>query len=406
MKILAKIPLPILFFLFALGHISEAASNVSLPNIAEYFKVSGNMTQITSAVSFFGYAVGIFCLGRISDLFGRKPVVILGLFFYIFSSIAVALSGSVQTIIILKFFSSFGASVGSVIAQAMARDSYKGSELSYVYATMFVLLSFVPFSGATIGGYIVEYSGWRNVFVFLTLLALAVAIVCYKYLPETNPYIGNVGVTGKYFSILKVVMKDKKVLAYAFLVGAINGATFGFYVEAPFIFIDTIGLEPSTYGKLIFSMACASAFASLLNRYWMKKMVNENSIVIRGLVLILIAAVLMNIAAPFIVKNMEPYKAVLMIFLPMIIHIIGHSFVIPTCLRHALEDYFKVTGSAGSIFGFLYYLIVSVFSLIISKVHSDTITKFAFLYLVSALACIMVFRIIYKFNLVTKNLAE
>lgn len=396
MKILAKIPLPILFLLFALGHLTEAATNVSLPDIAENFKISGNITQITSAVSFLGYASGIFCLGRVSDIFGRRPVVILGLFLYICSAVASIFAWSVWAIIGLKFLSSFGVSVGSVVAQAMARDSYRGSELSYIYAFMFILLSFVPFCGSTLGGYITQYAGWRYVFLFFTFLSSAIIFVCYKYLPETNPYIGEATHTGKYFSIVKVVLKDKKVLAYASIVGAINGATFGFYLEAPFIFIDTVGMSPSVYGRWIFLLAIAHAGASTLNRYWMRKAVKEDSIIVRGLALILTASILINLAAPFVVKNMSPYEAVLIIFVPMVVHAIGHSFVIPICLRYALEDYSKVTGSAGSVFGFLYYVFVALVSLAISKIHSETITKFAFLYFLLAITSAYSFWVICK----------
>lgn len=393
MKVIAKVPLGILFCLFTIGHITESSCNVALPDIAKYFNINGNISQITSSISFSGFATGILCLGRVSDIFGRRPIIFFGLILYVIASLGSYFAPNLQTLMILKFISSFGASVGSVVAQAMARDSYRGNELSYIYATMFIYLSFVPFSGATIGGYIVEYGGWKNVFLFLSCFTFTIIILCYFYLPETNPYLENPNLS-RYFTILKVVISDKKSLSYAFLIGAINGMTFGFYIEAPFIFIDLLGFTPSKYGKLIFSLAIASVAASFLNRYWMKKLTGSNVIIIRGLFLLLIASILLNISAYFLDKNMNHNLAVGLIFFPMIIHMFGHAFIVPLCLRYALEDYAKVTGSAGSIFGFLYYMIVAIITFSISKIHSDNINKFALLYIILGILCIIAYYIV------------
>ncbi len=136
-----------------------------------------------------------------------------------------------------RFVQAFGVSVGSVIGQAMARDSYQGSELSYVYASLSPWLLFIPSLGSSMGGY--EYSSWHYTFVFFSLTGTVLLILYYKILPETNPYI-NFSQTSKYFEVLKVVIRDKSLWLYAFIIGAFNGIYYGFYIEAPFIFIDKI----------------------------------------------------------------------------------------------------------------------------------------------------------------------
>ncbi|KJW03128.1 putative membrane protein [Rickettsia endosymbiont of Ixodes pacificus] len=71
--------------------------------------------------------------------------------------------------------------------------------------------------------------------------------------------------------------------------------------------------------------------------------------------------------------------AIAMIFAPMMIHMVGHNLLIPMTLRYALEDYAKVTGTAGSIFGAIYYVVIAAVTYLVSKIHGETISNFALL---------------------------
>ena len=81
----------------------------------------------------------------------------------------ISFSSNIEIFIILRFLQAYGASVGSVVGQAVTRDSYKGSELSYMYASVAMFMTVVPSIGSVIGGYIVEYTNWQTVFRFLTI---------------------------------------------------------------------------------------------------------------------------------------------------------------------------------------------------------------------------------------------
>lgn len=71
--------------------------------------------------------------------------------------------------------------------------------------------------------------------------------------------------------------------------------------------------------------------------------------------------------------------AIAMIFAPMMIHMVGHNLLIPMTLRYALEGYAKVTGTVGSIFGAIYYVVIAAVTYLVSKIHG-TISNFASFY--------------------------
>jgi len=146
----------------------------------------------------------------------------------------------------------------------MARDSYKGWELSYIYASVSMIMSVVPSAGSAIGGYIIEYYGhWQYVFRFLILVSGLLLLIYIKFLPETNPNIGD-GRNNRFYYVLKTALKDKILLSFALMVGAYNGVCFGFYIQAPFIFIDRLEMPPSDYGKLFLILSVANLYGGWL----------------------------------------------------------------------------------------------------------------------------------------------
>ena len=402
MKIIGRVKLWMLLCLFGLSQATETACSAALPSIAESFGVDGNYAQLNSTMYFIGFAVGILSLGRVSDIFGRRPVILAGLTLYIAASVASIFAKDINILIALRFCQAFGASVGSVIGQAMARDSYEGSELSYVYASLSMGLALIPSIGSALGGYIVEYFGWRYIFVSLSIISSSLLILYVQLLPETNPYIGMAR-NNKYFNVLKVVVVDKIVLLYAFIIGAFNGMAFGFYMEAPFIFIDKIGMAPSSYGKLAFLLSVANAFGSLSNRYLVRKHVDNKKIMIAGLALSLTGCTSLMLFSYLTGYNGNKYLITIAIFAPMMMHIVGHSFLVPLSLRYALEDYAKVTGTAGSVFGFLYYILVAFISYAVSKLHNNQIINFTALFFVLSLLSTISFYLIMKWHPIKKK---
>jgi MFS family permease len=390
MKIVGRIPPILIYFLVSLSTLTETIYSAALPDIAKNLHTDGGIAQLSTTAYYCGFAIGIFTLGRVSDIFGRRPVVLFGISFYTIAALMISYSPNIEAFIILRFLQAYGASVGSVVGQAMTRDSYRDWELSYMYASVAMVMAVVPSIGSAIGGYIVEYSGWKAVFRFLTILSSSLLLIYIKFLPETNSYIG-VARNNRFFSVLKIAIKDKILLSYAFMVGAFNGICFGFYIQAPFIFIENLKMSPSNYGQLFLFLSGANLIGSIISRRLIKKFVNTFKVKVIGLIFSSTGCVLL-LASSLIINDESTTNTVsLLIFVPMTIHLMGHSLFVPMLLRHALEDYYKVTGSAGAIFGSLYYLITALVSFIISSLHSNDINNFAALFIILLSICLILF---------------
>ena len=184
-------PLWLLLCLFGLSHATERVCSPALPEIARSLGVGNNLVQLSSSVYFIGFALGIFIIGRLSDFTGRRPLVFMGIALYCIASIMCSLSTKIYMLLICRFIQAFGISVGSVLSQAMVRDSFDGFSLANVYASVAISLAFIPSIGLVLGGYIVEYIGWSANFGLLAILSVILLVLCSYYLPETSRHIGS-----------------------------------------------------------------------------------------------------------------------------------------------------------------------------------------------------------------------
>ncbi len=383
----------VLFFLFALSQSTESIFTTGLPQISEEFSITAGLAQLCSTVYFFGFATGILTLGRISDYIGRKPVVIFGLSLFLLTSIVSFFADNIYSLILLRFVQAFGASIGSVIAQAIARDSYKGSALSKLYASLAAGIAMMPALGSLIGGNIVGYFSWRYNFIYLFVLMFLVLLLCIFKLPETNKNIGKSD-TNKFWTVFKYMLSDKSVLCYGGIIGAFNGIMYSFYIEAPFIFIRQLNIHPSNYGYLILLLSLSGLAGSTFSRWLQHKNINDKIIIKGGIILSVASCAIFSLFAfLWAYKIMSPSVTKQIIILPMLTQAMSFSIIMPIVLRYSLENYSKVNGTAGSIFGFYYYAIVASINFITTLIHDVTVIKFGIFFLFISLISLKLYTI-------------
>lgn len=139
-------------------------------------------------------------------------------------------------------------------------------------------------------------------------------------------------------------------------------------------------VSPSFYGKLAFLLSFAAIFGGFLGGYLIKKRhVHDKKVMGLGFIFSLCGCILFAVNAFILEVISTSHNPIAMIFAPMMIHMVGHNLLIPMMLRYALEDYAKVTGTAGSIFGAIYYVVIAAVTYLVSKIHGAMISNFALL---------------------------
>lgn len=369
-------------FLVGFPQISETIYTPALPNIANSLGTTTALTQWTLSIYFIGFALGVLYWGKLSDQIGRRPAMLLGIFIYGLANVACLWSSSIEMLLAARFIQAFGASVGSVITLTIAREAFEDSARHSLFSTIGMALSLTPALGPFIGGYVSDWFGWRANFAVLIIMTLALGLHVWFRLPETRPSSAITSQKGTMGSVLLRLLKDKRVLSCAWIIGAINGILFSYYAEAPFIFIRLIGISPGEYGWLGLFIGSASLMGSLLSRR-LGKNLSATQITNIGCVIMLISSIsLCLFSATNLINQAHVLRSILLVMLPTSGIILGScSLIIPVLISTALVRHKESLGTASALFGLSYYLLIAFFTWLMGALHNGTIIPMPFYFL-------------------------
>ncbi|MBM7659551.1 EmrB/QacA subfamily drug resistance transporter [Bacillus mesophilus] len=125
-------------------------------------------------------AVTVLIYGKLSDLFGRKPVLMIGIIIFLIGSILCGFATSMEMLIVFRFIQGFGAGAVMPIASTIVGDLYTKEERAKIQGYLSSVWGISAILGPAIGGLLVQYANWKYVFwlnVPLGLLAMGVLAV-------------------------------------------------------------------------------------------------------------------------------------------------------------------------------------------------------------------------------------
>ncbi|MGG3874045.1 multidrug effflux MFS transporter [Brevibacillus laterosporus] len=382
-----KISTPsLLLFIILVGfpQISETIYTPSLPDISQALGVSSNIIQLTLSLYFFGFALGVFFWGRLSDVIGRRPALLWGIFIYGAGSLGCYLSNAVEWLLVSRFVQAFGASTGSVVTQAILRESIDGGRRHAVFAQISAALAFTPAIGPLLGGFIDQALGFRAVFFTLVVMGVLVFVYTWRALPETK-----LSVTSKssVSLVAKRMARDQRVWLFGLLIGITNGILFSYYAEAPFIYMEFFHMTPGVFGFFGVFVALASIIGALLSKKLLQKLSAERIIYVGSLVTALGAG---SLTALVLIGLDSSILSLVLLVSCIFILLMGIGMAIPNCLSLALVHYHDTQGTAGAIFGLSYYFLVSFITTGMSYLHNGMLLPMPMYFLLLALVMIVV----------------
>lgn len=207
---------------------------------------------------------------------------------------------------------------------------------------------------------------------FRFLVGLGGLLLAYSFLklPETRPLESKQRIPFKQVALK--LFTDKRVLGYAILIGTSNGIIFSYYAEAPFLFIDLMHLTPMQYGLTGTVIAAGSVLAS-----WISHQLNgrhyrpEHTILFGCYIMGLSALCLTYLAyAGFFSWASNLHLGLILMLIGFLFFGIG--LLIPNALSQALSAYQDAIGTAGALFGLLYYILIAGFTFFMGLLHNGT----------------------------------
>ncbi|UOP10428.1 multidrug effflux MFS transporter [Pseudomonas palleroniana] len=316
----------------------------ALPTLGASLRASPAAVQMSLTVFFVIIGVCQLFYGPISDVFGRKPPIYVGLAIFAVASVGCALAPTIEVLIGFRALQAFGACAGMVIPRAIVRDLYTGHEAARLMALLMLVMSVSPILAPLAGSLVISIWSWREVFAVLAVVSVLCLVMTRLQLPETHPAERRLGKTlGNAIGSYGALLRDPVFIGLSLVSGFGLATFFVFIGSAPFVYIEYFGLTPTQF-SLCFALNAASFFtmsqltARLSARYGLARL-------IRGSV-IAVASVLGLLA---VTTAWSSHLAVMMSLL-----FIGFGFLgllLPAAGVLSLEDHGAVAGSASALLG-------------------------------------------------------
>jgi DHA1 family bicyclomycin/chloramphenicol resistance-like MFS transporter len=316
----------------------------ALPYAAQHFSTSMATMQMTISLYIIGLAVGQLFYGPLSDAYGRRPLLMIGLALYAVAGLAAAFAGDVHQLIAARLLQALGGCAGLALGRAIVRDTAQSDTAVPRLALMNLMMMIGPGLAPLIGSAVSSAFGWRGIFVLLAVLGLIALLAAWRLLPETGRPSGK-------FSPAILVKDYKSLLGSPLFVGyALGGscattAMYGFIATAPFIL--TIQLHRPLHevgyylALLIFGMSIGNALTSRLIRS-----MSIQRLLLSGNVLSVISALL------FLLTTIGEHLTLGGTMMLMFFFTMGAGISSPAALTKAVSVNPALVGSAAGLYGF------------------------------------------------------
>jgi len=332
-----------LFLLITLSSMTAFAPLVTdmylpvLPALADFFKTSASMVQMTISTSMIGIAVGQLFFGPFSDKTGRRRPLFASFVLYLLATIGCIFSPNIMTLILFRLLQGLGAAGSIVLARSIAADLFSGKNLLKFLALIAAVQGIAPIAAPVAGGTLLLVTDWKGIFVTLGLLGLMVMIFCF-YLKESLPSHKRIKVpVMATFSFFVPVLKNRLLLLYILLLSFSTAIMFAYIASSPFIFQEHYGVSTMTYSVIFAVNALALMIGNLLSA----RLQNPYKTLKYSVIGLLCFSFITSLT---LLLNLEIYIVCVSLFFSLLFA--GATFPIATNLALDLEKKYRGTASA------------------------------------------------------------
>ncbi len=359
----------LIILLAAASALGPAAMQIllpALPVIKDTFQVSNDVAQLTLSLSMFAIAIGTLIYGPLSDKYGRRVIMLLGLAITIAGSIFCFLATSIDLLILGRFIQAFGGAAGLVLARAIVRDVYEAEDAARVIATLVMVMVVIPMLSPALGGELMDQFGWQSVFIAIAFFGVLIFLFSISYLPETLrepiPFEGAGAVLVTFMSLFK----SPAFCGYAFCVTFVSVVFFSFISAAPEIMVSVLDRPPTEYGYYFIMIPLGFMSGNYVTLYFGRSK-ELNRLITWGASISIV-----GIALAFILLSLG-IKHPLALFVPISIAIFGNGITLPNAMAAAINEFPNLAGSASGLTGFLQMAFSAVAAQVVALIFNGTV---------------------------------
>lgn len=264
----SKLLIVLLSALVAFGPLSIDMYLPALPSIAHDLNSTVAATQKTITIFLLGFSIGMLIYGPLSDRFGRKKLLLIGMVLYVFATLGCIFSQHIEQLLLFRFLQAIGGASASVLARALVRDLFNNQEIPKILSLMHIITMIATLVAPLAGAIIIQYFNWTGIFIFLFIYSLLCMVWVNFQIDAPPPRRIQMSLIDNYLSVLKNRYAWGFILCNSFSFGGM----FAYITASSFVFIHYYGFSPQQYSGLfalnIFSIIIFTSINSrALRRY-------------------------------------------------------------------------------------------------------------------------------------------
>jgi DHA1 family bicyclomycin/chloramphenicol resistance-like MFS transporter len=359
-------------FILLLGLLSATAPLAidmylpAIPTIAWDMGVSIGQIQQTLTVFMLGFAGCQLVYGPLSDRFGRRPILLFGTLLFLISSLLCITAQSVEQLYWLRLLQALGGGATSVVVMAVVRDLYQGEEAARMMSLVIISMTVAPLLAPLVGGQLLEWFGWRSIFLALGLVGLVLVLMVWLRMPETHPASGRQSRTlPEMIKQYGAILCHRQALSYLLCSSFSFAGMFAFISGSPFVYIDYFDVSPQHYGLLFGSNILLMVLCNWVNSRWVERVGLEWMILHATWVLMLAGVALLCVV-------LSGLGGLWGIFPLLVIYVGVLGLIGANTAAGFVSPFGQSAGSASALLGAVRFLFGALASAVVAWLHDGT----------------------------------
>ncbi|MFI0793205.1 multidrug effflux MFS transporter [Micromonospora rubida] len=235
--------------LIAVGPLTIDMYLPALPALVTDFGTTSAAVQMTLTGTLAGLALGQLVIGPLSDAVGRRKPLIAGIALHVVASLLCVVAPNIAVLGALRVVQGLGVAAASVVAMAVVRDLFDGTEFARLLSRLLLVMGAAPILAPTLGSWLLRWTDWRGVFVALAAFGVLLVVVAALGLRETLPaerrQRGGVRATARVYGSL---LRDRTFVGLVVVAGLAMAALFAYVAGSSFVFQEQYGLNEQQFG--------------------------------------------------------------------------------------------------------------------------------------------------------------
>ncbi|MEP6563298.1 MAG: multidrug effflux MFS transporter, partial [Nakamurella sp.] len=339
-----------LWLIFALGALSgfgPLCLDMYLPALPELPGDLGSTTsaaQLTLSSCILGLAAGQLITGPLSDRFGRRRPLLIGVAIFIVASAVCALTTSMTVLIAVRFVQGAAGAAGIVVGRAVVADMFAGKAAAAYFSAIATINGLAPILAPVIGGQVLQVGTWRTIFWVLTGIGVALfvlsAVVIRESLPPERRSSGGFGGTRRAF---RALLGDRGYIGCVLAGAMVTAAMFGYISASPFLLQEGFGLSAQWFSACFALNAIGIIIATQIGRILLR--------ITTSFVLLAWGVGQSLVGALLLAATVFAGWGLPMVLVSLFVLVSAVGFALPHASAIAMDRHRRIAGSASALLG-------------------------------------------------------